>query len=124
MCRGYYTNAYVVAYDFDGTNLHERWICKAESKQDPLYGQGNHNIFVGDIDMDGMDEIVYGGAAIDHDGSVLYSTRLGHGDAGHLGDLDPEHPGLEFWDVHEDKNVTYSDELVQPTAQSCGALHR
>jgi len=32
MCRGYYTNAYVVAYDFYGTNLHERWICKAESK--------------------------------------------------------------------------------------------
>jgi len=32
MCRGYYTNAYVVAYDFDGANLHERWICKAESK--------------------------------------------------------------------------------------------
>lgn len=111
MCRGYYTNAYVVAYDFDGINLYERWICKAESKHDPLYGQGNHNIFVGDIDMDGMDEIVYGGAAIDHDGSVLYSTRLGHGDAGHLGDLDPEHPGLEFWDVHEDKNAVYSDEL-------------
>ena len=111
MCRGYYTNAYVVAYGFDGKTLSQQWICKAESRQDPLYGQGNHNIFVGDIDMDGYDEIIYGGAAIDQDGSVLYSTRLGHGDAGHLGDLDPEHPGLEFWDVHEDKNVTYSDEL-------------
>ncbi len=111
MCRGYYTNAYVVAYDFDGTSLKRRWVCKAESKSDALYGQGNHNIFVGDIDLDGKDEIIYGGAAIDDDGSVIYSTRLGHGDAGHLGDLDPDVPGLEFWDVHEDKNVPYSDEL-------------
>lgn len=111
MCRGYYTNAYVVAYDFDGKELKQRWVCKAESKSDALYGQGNHNIFAGDIDLDGKDEIVYGGAAIDDDGTVLYSTRLGHGDAGHLGDLDPDIPGLEFWDVHEDKNVPYSDEL-------------
>lgn len=111
VCRGYYTNAYVVAYDFDGKNLCQRWVCKAESKSDALYGQGNHNIFAGDVDLDGKDEIIYGGAAIDDDGTVMYSTGLGHGDAGHLGDLDPDVPGLEFWDVHEDRNVPYSDEL-------------
>jgi len=111
MCRGYYTNAYVVAWDFDGKELSERWTCKAESPQDLLYGQGNHNIFTGDIDLDGCDEIIYGGAAIDNDGTVLYSTRLGHGDAGHLGDLDPDTPGLEFWDVHENRSAAYSDEL-------------
>ena len=29
MCRGYYTNAYVVAYDFDGKQLKQRWYHKA-----------------------------------------------------------------------------------------------
>lgn len=112
MCRGYYTNTYVVAYDFDGKQLRQRWVCKAENSRDALYGQGNHNIFVGDIDgLDGCDEIVYGGTAIGHDGKLLYSTGLGHGDAGHLGDLDPDSPGLEFWDVHESKTAEYSDEL-------------
>ena len=57
---------------------------------------------VGDVDQDGKDEIVYGAACIDHDGKLLYSTGLGHGDALHLGDFLPERPGLEVWMVHEE----------------------
>ena len=109
--RGYYSSSYVVAYDFDGKTLKQRWYHKSEDPGKGLYEQGNHNIAVGDIDNDGYDEIVFGGATLNHDGTVRYSTQLGHGDAGHLGDLDPDHPGMEFWDVHEHTNAQYTEEM-------------
>ena len=112
IARGYYTAAYVVAYDFDGKKLKQRWFHKSETPGEGLYAQGNHNIFVGDLDGDGLDEIVYGAAALNHDGTVRYSTGYGHGDAGHLADIDPDNPGLEFWSVHEYWYQTpYTDEL-------------
>lgn len=112
IARGYYTAAYVVAYDFDGKNLKQRWFHKSETPGQGLYAQGYHNIAVGDLDGDGFDEIVYGAAALDHDGTVLYSTGFGHGDAGHLTDIDPDHPGLEFFGVHEYwEQAKYMDEL-------------
>ena len=109
--RGYYSSSYVAAYDFDGKDLKLRWLHKSEDPGKGLYEQGNHNIAVGDIDGDGFDEIVFGGATLKHDGTVLFSTQLGHGDAGHLGDLDPDHPGMEFWDVHEHTDAQYTEEM-------------
>ena len=38
---------------------------------------------------------------IDDNGKGLYSTGLGHGDAIHLSDIDPDRPGLEVFDIHE-----------------------
>lgn len=71
------------------------------------YGGGAHNIAVGDVDSDGKDEITFGSAALDDDGWMLYSTGLGHGDATHLGDFDPDREGLEFFMVHEEANYGY-----------------
>ena len=113
--RGYYTAAYVVAYDFDGKELKQRWFHKSETPGKGLYKQGNHSIYTGDIDGDGFDEIIYGGAALNHDGTLRYSTGFGHGDAGHLGDLDPDRPGLEYFGVHEYlAQAKYMDELRAP----------
>jgi hypothetical protein len=109
--RGYYSSSYVAAYDFDGKDLKLRWLHKSEDPGKGLYEQGNHNIAVGDIDGDGYDEIVFGGATLNSDGTLRYSTQLGHGDAGHLGDLDPDHPGMEFWDVHEHTDAQYTEEM-------------
>ena len=103
MCRGYYTRAYLWAVDFDGKQLSTKWLHASVTPQQPsAYGQGAHNIAVADVDGDGCDEITYGSAAINNDGSLLYSTGLGHGDAQHLGDLDPDRPGLELFMVHEE----------------------
>lgn len=44
---------------------------------------------------------MYGAAVIDDDGSGLYATGLGHGDALHFGDLDPTRPGLEIFNIQE-----------------------
>lgn len=127
MCRGYYTRSYLWAVDFDGHKLSTHWLhasispsmyrvtdsegkttstlCKSNtsglSNDYTAYGQGNHQLAVADVDGDGCDEIVYGSATIDHDGSLLYTTGLGHGDALHVGDLMPDRPGLEAFQVHE-----------------------
>lgn len=128
MCRGYYTRAYLWAVDFDGEHLTTRWrhgsisrrtVMKTDGHNEKdvreydhatyegaeiftAYGQGNHNLTVGDVDGDGCDEIIYGSAAVDHDGTLLWTTGLSHGDAIHMGDLMPDRPGLEVFQIHED----------------------
>jgi rhamnogalacturonan endolyase len=101
MARGYYTRAVVAAWDFRGGQLVKRWTFDSNTTSG-YAGQGNHALAVGDVDGDGRDEIVYGAAAIDDNGRGLWTTGLGHGDAAHLGDLDPSRPGLEYFKVSED----------------------
>ncbi|MCD7711010.1 MAG: T9SS type A sorting domain-containing protein [Porphyromonadaceae bacterium] len=111
MCRGYYTRAALVAYDFDGTTLTQRWIHDSATSGQGAYGQGNHNLSVGDVDDDGYDEIIYGSCAIDHDGTLLYRTGLGHGDAIHFSDLDPDIDGLEVFTPHEETSAKYGFDI-------------
>ena len=105
--RGYYSGAFVGAYDWDGVNLTERWVSRNIKSGQGLWGEGAHWMAIGDCDGDGKHEIVYGSAALDHDGSLLYRTGLGHGDALHLGDFLPQRPGLEVFMVHEEKPYGY-----------------
>lgn len=105
--RGYYTRMAIAAYDWDGKNLTQRWFYDAATKGKECYGQGNHNLAAGDVDGDGYDEIIEGNCAVDHDGKFMYRVGYGHGDAMHLGDLDPDTPGLEVWTVHEEKPYGY-----------------
>lgn len=131
ICRGYYTRACVAAYRFDGQNLQEEWRADSghvpmdnpfnnqlhvQEGTDPIYGglaaQGDHSLYFADVDQDGKMEIIYGGATIDHDGSLLYSSydylpdgtlaKFGHGDAMHVADIDPDRPGLEIFNVFEE----------------------
>lgn len=98
MCRGYYTRAVLVAYDVTDKKLVHRWTFDSNEKGNEKYaGQGNHNLAVADVDWDGYDEIVYGQCVINEDGTGLFSTGMGHGDAIHVSDFLPEREGLEVW---------------------------
>jgi rhamnogalacturonan endolyase len=135
-CRGYYTYAYVWAVDFDGQQLKHRWLHRSDSQtqysvvdanmkqsskitapkatngsgSNTLYGNGNHNMTVADVDGDGCDEIIWGSAAVDHDGRLLYATGFGHGDALHMGQMVAGRHGLQVFQVHEEKG-TYAWDL-------------
>ena len=132
--RGYYTRAYLWAVKLVDNRIMTKWLHASESnsmltvtdengvKQSfnysnnsfggtngfTCFGQGAHSIAVGDVDNDGKDEIMFGAAAVDDSGELLYSTGLGHGDAIHLSDLDPDRPGLEFFMPHEQRPYGFS----------------
>lgn len=104
MCRGYYTRAVLAAWNWREGKLTPVWVFDSDSgpEENRAYrGQGDHCLSVADVDDDCKDEIIYGACTIDDDGSGLYSTLLGHGDALHVSDIDPDRPGLEVFNIHE-----------------------
>ncbi|WSS10224.1 rhamnogalacturonan lyase [Microbispora sp. NBC_01189] len=102
MSRGYYTRTVIAAWDFRNGSLTKRWTFDSNSSGSQYTGQGNHNLAVADVDGDGRDEIVFGAMAINDNGTPLWNTGNGHGDALHVGDLDPSRAGLEVFKVDED----------------------
>ncbi|WP_328931917.1 MULTISPECIES: rhamnogalacturonan lyase [unclassified Streptomyces] len=105
MARGYYTRTVIAAWDWRNGAFTRRWTFDTDSSTNTGKGydaQGNHQLAVADVDGDGKDEIVYGSMAVDDNGSGLWTTKNGHGDAMHVGDLDPSRAGLEEFKVDED----------------------
>ncbi|MBO4849564.1 MAG: rhamnogalacturonan lyase [Prevotella sp.] len=138
-CRGYYGYAFIWAVDFDGQQLHPKWLHSAKTRNNytlttfdaqgggntktfsnlkptsgsgsaTMFGNGNHNLSIGDVDGDGCDEVVWGSAALNNDGKLLYATGFGHGDAIHLGSMIPGRQGIQVFQVHESKGA-YSWDL-------------
>lgn len=100
--RGYYTRAVLAAWDWRDGKLTRRWVFDSDAAGNgAAEHQGAHWLSVADVDGDGKDDIVYGAATIKSDGSLLYSTGLCHGDALHVGKLDPARAGLQVFMVHE-----------------------
>ncbi|GIE94286.1 rhamnogalacturonan lyase [Paractinoplanes rishiriensis] len=104
MARGYYTRSVIAAWDFRGGALTRKWTFDSNSSTNgsAWTGQGNHQLSIADVDADGRDEIMYGSMAIDDNGSGLWTSGRGHGDAYHVGDLIPSRSGLEFFKPSED----------------------
>lgn len=103
MARGYYGRSVLAAWDYRDGELTSRWVFDTDDGYPKYEGMGNHNLSVADVDDDRKDEIVYGAMAVDDDGMGLYTTGLRHGDALHVGDLDPNRDGLEVWGIHENE---------------------
>jgi len=103
MGRGYYTRLVRVAWDWRNGQLTQRWNFDSNNAGNGSYaGMGNHQLTVGDVDGDGKDEVVNGASAIASNGTGYYSNGLGHGDALHMSDMNPNRPGQEVWQCHEE----------------------
>lgn len=117
--RGYYTGpegdaggrTVIAAFDLVDGKIEKKWRFDTLDYNNQYIGQGNHSMSAADVDYDGCDELIYGALAIDHDGKPMYSTGLGHGDAQHVGDLDPSRPGLEVYSCHEEHGAAYGYEM-------------
>lgn len=102
--RGYYGRMTATAYKVENKKLVKMWLFDTGTSSSALgYGDGNHNSMPADVDGDGKQEIITGSTCIDDNGKLLWGLNKGHGDAMHVGDLDPTNPGLEAWICHEDK---------------------
>jgi rhamnogalacturonan endolyase len=104
--RGWYGRSVLAAWDWRNGKLSSRWVFDSKDKDNPYSGMGNHGLSVADVDNDGKDEICIGAMTVDDNGKGLYTTGLRHGDAMHLSDLDPSHPGLEVFGIHETEEKT------------------
>lgn len=102
--RGIYTRHKMMALNLDpgSHKWYTRWSWTCSNSNSPWWGQGYHNFLIADVDEDGRDEIVYGSMVLDDNGSGLYTTGYGHGDAQHVSDFDPWTKGLEFFGCLED----------------------
>jgi len=118
--RGYYPGkdagpgrTVVSTYELTSDNkLVQKWRFDTNDGENSKYiGQGNHSMTAGDVDGDGYDEIFSGSIAFDHDGSVLWCTHYGHGDAHHLADIDPTNPGYEYAKCYEEGEVQAATDL-------------
>jgi rhamnogalacturonan endolyase len=106
--RGYYTRAVIVAWDYRNGALTQRWTIDSNNNS-ALFGQGNHNLSIADVDNDGRHEIIFGAATINDNGTLMYASGLGHGDALHVGDFDTSRSGLEIWGIHESSSQPGAD---------------
>lgn len=100
--RGYYTRLTWSAVDVRDGKLVKRWVYDS-GNSGGAWGNGNHNIMAADCDNDGKQELFTGASCIDDNGKLLWCSGDKHGDAMHVGDLIPDHEGLEVWECHEDK---------------------
>ncbi len=103
--RGVYAHSVIEAWDYRNGTLSKRWrfdtnnsgYGKDGNANSAYAGQGNHSLNVTDLDGDGLDEVMYGSMAVDHDGIGLWTTKLGHGDANHVGKFLPARDGLQMY---------------------------
>lgn len=100
--RGYYAKWGVAAWDWRNGALTQRWtyMCPND-KTNPCYEEGAHSVSVADVDGDGKQEIIMGSNIIDDNGTMYYNTQVGHGDALHVSDMDPDIAGIEISHIQE-----------------------
>jgi rhamnogalacturonan endolyase len=125
MARGYYTRSTLTAWNWRNGQLTRLWKFDSNATPNdaqgrPFAGQGAHSLSVANVDGDPQQEIIYGSATIDHNGTGKCSTARGHGDALHVTDLVPSRPGLEVFMPTETATQPF---WILRDANTCATIH-
>ena len=100
-CRGTYKLMVVDAWHLKNGKLERAWRWDGDEENPVVRSMGSHNMICGDVDNDGRDEILLGSCMLDDNGTLLWSTGLGHPDKIYLTDIDPQRPGMEVFLAQE-----------------------
>lgn len=99
--RGTYRLMTVDAWQLKEGKLEKLWRWDGDEENPVVRSQGAHNMVCGDVDGDGRDEILLGSCMLDDNGTLLWSTGLGHSDKAYLTQIDPHRSGMQVFLVSE-----------------------
>ncbi|WP_052572787.1 autotransporter-associated beta strand repeat-containing protein [Haloferula sp. BvORR071] len=99
-------------WDYRGGVLSQRWSYDADTLDE--HAPEGHQIRIGDPDNDGKDEFIDIGYGIDDNGLQLFNTpEIVHGDRFHMGDIDPDRPGLETFLIQQNNGSGLATALIE-----------
>lgn len=99
--RGTYRLMVVDAWQLKNGKMEKLWRWDGDEENPVVRSQGAHNMVAGDVDGDGRDEILLGSCMLDDDGTLLWSTGLGHSDKAYLTKINPKLEGMQVFLVSE-----------------------
>ena len=102
--RGYYERAGITAWNWRDGQLTKIWQADssdASGNYTDLTGQGADSMAMAMHPNGLSQQLIFGAATIDSDGTLSCTTGYGHGTALHVGDLVPDRPGLEVFMPHD-----------------------
>lgn len=95
--RGTYKLMVVDAWQLNKGKLEKLWRWDGDEENPVVRSQGAHNMVCGDVDGDGKDEILLGSCMLNSNGTLRWSTGLGHSDKAYMTDIDPNREGMEVF---------------------------
>lgn len=101
--RGTYKLMVVDAWMLKGNKLERVWRWDGDEENPIVRSMGAHNMVTADVDGDGRDEILLGSCMLDDNGTLLWSSGLGHSDKAYLCKLSPDMEGMQVFMVSEPK---------------------
>lgn len=99
--RGTYKLMVVDAWQLNGKKLEKIWRWDGDEENPVVRSQGAHSMVSGDVDGDGRDEILLGSCMLNDNGTLLWSSGLGHSDKAYLTKVNPAYEGMQVFMVAE-----------------------
>lgn len=103
--RGTYKLMVVDAWQLKNGKLERLWRWDGDEENPIVRSMGAHSMVTADVDGDGRDEVLLGSCMLDDNGTLLWSSGLGHSDKAYLCKLRPESDGMQVFMVSEPKNT-------------------
>lgn len=101
--RGTYKLMVVDAWMLKDGKLQHVWRWDGDEENPIVRSMGAHSMVTADVDGDSKDEIMLGSCMLDDNGTLLWSSGLGHSDKAYLCKLSPDREGMQVFMVSEPK---------------------